>query len=155
MSQILAGVPLQLKDGREVDAGTHLNNKIVVLYFSASWCRPCRSFTPLLKEFYDTMQHLNKEIEVVLVSRDYMRFQLQDYYEKHGCSWAIMPLWHEKVKELFDVYNVKELPTCRVITDDGTCIVQNARQEVEEFSHKQRRPEELYAKWRQIATVHC
>ena len=27
--------------------------KIVCFYFSASWCPPCRMFTPILKEFYE------------------------------------------------------------------------------------------------------
>lgn len=49
MSELLKDATLVLNDGSKVKAETHLNGKIVALYFSASWCPPCRNFTPKLK----------------------------------------------------------------------------------------------------------
>ncbi|ETN82480.1 hypothetical protein NECAME_07925 [Necator americanus] len=49
MAELLSGVKIQLKDGSQVDAGDYLKGKMVGLYFSASWCPPCRTFTPKLK----------------------------------------------------------------------------------------------------------
>ncbi|PAV63617.1 hypothetical protein WR25_20868 isoform B [Diploscapter pachys] len=136
MANLLAGVPITLKDGREVNASDHLRGKIVVLYFSASWCHPCRDFFPYIKEFYDRLAPYRNAVEVVLVSRDYMRFQLSEYYEKHGCSWAYIPLKHPIVNQLFQRYNVEALPTCLVVNSDGQVIDGHAEHQVKVFFNR-------------------
>uniref|UniRef100_A0A8R1DX29 Thioredoxin domain-containing protein n=2 Tax=Caenorhabditis japonica TaxID=281687 RepID=A0A8R1DX29_CAEJA len=113
-----SGTSLRLKDGSMVDAGEHLKGKIVVLYFSASWCGPCRQFTPIMKELYQQIAETNQPIEVILLSRDYMRFQLDEYYEQHGCSWGVVPLRDPIIEKCLNAYNVTALPSCRVV-DEG------------------------------------
>jgi nucleoredoxin len=38
--------------------------KVLALYFSASWCKPCREFTPRLAELYKKLKAEGKELEV-------------------------------------------------------------------------------------------
>lgn len=45
-------------------------SKIVGVYMSASWCRPCREFTPNLVKFYERMAKKNKNFEIFLISKD-------------------------------------------------------------------------------------
>ena len=41
-------------DGSTLEADAALANKeLILIYFSAHWCPPCKRFTPILKEFYD------------------------------------------------------------------------------------------------------
>lgn len=66
---IFGDQPLQ-KHGN--DAGVKIADvraqaDVIGLYFSASWCGPCRAFTPKLKETY---QKLNGKFEVVLCPGD-------------------------------------------------------------------------------------
>lgn len=49
-----------------VSTNNHLGNKIVGLYFSSSWCSPCRKFTPVLKKFYKEY-HLEHNFEIILI----------------------------------------------------------------------------------------
>ena len=50
----LKGQTLVKSDGSSVPADSALEGKDLVLYyFSAHWCPPCRQFTPLLKDFYE------------------------------------------------------------------------------------------------------
>ncbi|MDP2136699.1 MAG: thioredoxin-like domain-containing protein, partial [Candidatus Didemnitutus sp.] len=44
--------------------------KFFGLYFSASWCGPCREFTPELIKDYAAIRELYPEFEIVLVSAD-------------------------------------------------------------------------------------
>ena len=51
------------------------------LYFSASWCPPCRTFTPKLVEFHKA----NKDkFEVLLVSADNSSKAQANYMHKDG-----------------------------------------------------------------------
>lgn len=68
------------------EAGTAelLNRKkVVAVYFSASWCPPCRQFTPVLAKLYG---ELNKrrpgQFEVVWVSGDRTQEDFLAYYKK-------------------------------------------------------------------------
>ena len=52
--EFLNGKTLVRADGSNVSADQALASKrIVLFYFSAHWCPPCRMFTPMLKDFYD------------------------------------------------------------------------------------------------------
>jgi nucleoredoxin len=51
---LLSGKTLYRANGSSVSADVALaNKKVILFYFSAHWCPPCRAFTPVLKDFYD------------------------------------------------------------------------------------------------------
>ena len=51
---LLKGKNLVKADGSSQLADAALAGKSVILiYFSAHWCPPCRAFTPVLKDFYE------------------------------------------------------------------------------------------------------
>ena len=60
------------KDGQkqlsEILQGADL--KYVGIYFSAHWCPPCRNFTPVLAEFYNSVNQNGKILEIIFVSSD-------------------------------------------------------------------------------------
>lgn len=132
MAQLLSGVNIVLSDGQKVDAGEHLKDKVVALYFSAMWCPPCRAFTPKLKKFYEELKEAGKNFEVVFVSRDRSAEDLKEYYDEHHGPWAYIEFGSEKIPELLEKYTVKTIPTCRLIKPDGAVVVEDARTEVQE-----------------------
>jgi hypothetical protein len=55
----------------------------VGIYFSADWCNPCSTFTPLLTTFYCEGRHLGpdrKAFEVILVSRCRSEIDTSNYF---------------------------------------------------------------------------
>lgn len=70
------------KGGNPIDIETALADKdILLLYFSAHWCPPCRAFTPELIKFYETHAE-SKKFEIVFVSHDSDEDQFADYFSK-------------------------------------------------------------------------
>jgi thiol-disulfide isomerase/thioredoxin len=66
------------------------DKKIIALYFSASWCGPCRQFTPILVDFYKRMNEKKKKFEVIFISKDQSAEQFGAYYSK--MPWLAVPL---------------------------------------------------------------
>ncbi|CAD6199461.1 unnamed protein product [Caenorhabditis auriculariae] len=145
MSKLLAGTPLKLKDGSEVDAGSYLDGKVVGLYFSASWCPPCRGFTPKLKEFYEKIKKTHPEFEVVFVSRDRESDCLVNYFLDHMGDWTYIPFGNDQIQYILSKYEVKTIPAMRVIKPDGQVVVKDARTEIQDKGIED--PEALWEEW--------
>lgn len=58
--------------------------KYVGIYASASWCAPCRHFTPRLVEFY---KEFGDKAEIVLVGCDDSQEQVFKYMREHEMPW--------------------------------------------------------------------
>ena len=86
-----ASSALDLFDGPLLDAkGTEVSKealagKTIGIYFSASWCPPCRTFTPKLVKFRDANK---KDFEVVFVSSDRSPKDQMGYMKKAGMKWG-------------------------------------------------------------------
>lgn len=65
-----------------------LEGKFVGAYFSASWCGPCRMFTPRLVKFY---KRNKKDIEIVFVSADKTEDKMIAYAKKDKMKWLAVP----------------------------------------------------------------
>lgn len=72
---------------------------VIALYYSASWCGPCRQFTPLLVEFYNHVKKKGKRFEVVWLSRDNTADEFFAYYQQ--MPWLAVPA--DKVQECLEL----------------------------------------------------
>ncbi|KAI6176228.1 Antioxidant, AhpC/TSA family [Aphelenchoides bicaudatus] len=144
MAELLKGVDIVLSDGRTVKAEEHLKGKVVALYFSAGWCPPCRAFTPKLKAFYEKLAAAGKNFEVIFISRDRAEEDLKEYYQDHHGKWTYLPFGSPQIQDYLAKYEVKTIPSMKVIKPDGTVIVQDARTEV---AVKGENAEELFEEW--------
>lgn len=97
--------------------------KRLALYFSASWCGPCRQFTPKLAQLYQSTSR--EDIEVVFVSLDQTLEWFQDYYA--GMPWLAVDFDKTEREEIFHKLGGRGIPalvvfcprTGRVVTTDG------------------------------------
>ncbi len=62
--------------------------KFYALYFSASWCGPCRSFTPGFVTAYRELKQSYPEFEVVFVSNDRSPADMLAYMRGDKMTWA-------------------------------------------------------------------
>ena len=72
-------------DGTKVSVSEAFGKKkFVGIYASASWCAPCRYFTPKLVEFY---KEFEGQIEVVLIGCDKNEEEVFKYMRDHKMPW--------------------------------------------------------------------
>ena len=104
--------------------------ELVLLYFSAKWCGPCRAFSPLLTDFYNKYAKSEK-LEIVYVSSDNSIEEFEEYYKK--MPWlAISPVQGSAVikRKLAETFGIMGIPTLVVMTSTGEFITSSAREEV-------------------------
>ncbi|XWS63667.1 hypothetical protein CRYUN_Cryun06bG0121100 [Craigia yunnanensis] len=105
-----------------------LKGKKLGLYFSASWCGPCRRFTPKLVEVYSELSPKG-DFEIIFVSRDKDEESFNGYFSK--MPWLAIPFsdseTRSRLKELFKVMGIPHLvfldETGKVSTDEGVQII--------------------------------
>jgi len=107
-----------------------LKGKKLGFYFSASWCGPCRGFTPTLVEVYNELSP-NGDFEVVFVSADEDEEAFKSYFSK--MPWLAIPFsdseTRSRLDELFNVNGIPHLALLdeagKVITEDGVDIIRD------------------------------
>lgn len=91
--------------------------KIVLIYFWAYWCEPCKQEIPYLDNFYQ--EYKDKGLELVGISLDSSIKKAREYIEQHKLQWKHScsgKAWNDKVVTL---YGVNSLPSLWVIDKKG------------------------------------
>ena len=122
-------------------SGETLSGKYVGLYFSASWCPPCRTFTPKLVEFHKA----NKDkFEVLLVSADNSSKAQANYMKKYMMPWLAIKHQSTAANLLVKKMGVSGIPYLVILAPDGSVVTKDGRAEVESMGDK------AFLKWTNI-----
>lgn len=99
----------------------------VLLYHSAHWCPPCRSFTPLFATVYeDAVEAGSEDVAVVFVSLDNSKAHFEEYYG--SMPWAAVPYEHAGRSRISPAYGVSGIPAVTVLDGaTGKVLESNAR----------------------------
>ncbi|KAM0952493.1 putative protein-disulfide reductase [Dioscorea sansibarensis] len=109
-----------------------LKGKVVALYFSASWCGPCRRFTPKLVEVYGELSSQGKEFEVVFVSGDEDEEAFNGYFAK--MPWLAIPFSDEKTRDsLNELFKVRGIPHLVILSESGVVLNEEGVGAVREY----------------------
>ncbi len=126
----LFGRDLLTHEGKKADLA-ELNGKVIAIYFSASWCPPCRAFSPLLVDLADRLRAEGKPFALVLVGRDQTRQKALDYMESHHMTGYLVPPEADANKSLCTLYRVTGIPYLVVVDSDGNTLDPSARATVQ------------------------
>jgi thiol-disulfide isomerase/thioredoxin len=84
----LVGMKLVDASGNEVIAES-LAGHTLGIYASASWCGPCRQYTPALISFYNEARASGRKFQVIFVSCDRDKESFDSYFSK--MPWLAIP----------------------------------------------------------------
>ncbi|MDP4610635.1 MAG: thioredoxin-like domain-containing protein [Opitutales bacterium] len=113
LEQNLVGV-----DGKKVARlrESHLPQaEYIAIYYSASWCPPCRKFTPVLVDFYNEKRAKHDNFELVYVSSDNTEEAQEKYMLDDKMPWPAVKFSKAKEK-VAKQYAGSGIP-CLVILD--------------------------------------
>ena len=113
-------------DGESVSSD-QLKNKYIGLYFSASWCGPCRKFTPRLVEFRNRFQD---DFEVILIGADGSAKAQANYMKKYSMPWLAMKNQSPEAKQAGKLSGVEFIPYLVIINSSGKIISKNGKAEI-------------------------
>jgi len=123
----LSGKKLLKADGSSVDADSALADKELILYyFSAHWCPPCKQFTPILKEFYEEVADDHK-VEIVFVSSDRSHDDMMAYMKESHGDWLVTEHNSALTNDLKQKFSIRGIPTLIVCKKDGSVVTQDGR----------------------------
>ena len=112
--------------GKEVSSQL-LKGKHVGLYFSASWCGPCRSFTPELIRF----RNQNKDnFEVILVGGDGTPQDQAKYVKKYKMPWLSMINQSKAAKQASKKLEVQYIPYLVILDPSGKVVSKDGVKEI-------------------------
>jgi nucleoredoxin len=69
------------------DASALKDVKYYAFYYSASWCPPCRAFTPKLVDFYKEFKPQHPNFELVFVNHDQSEDKMLAYMAGDSMTW--------------------------------------------------------------------
>mmetsp|Transcript_12966 Transcript_12966/g.25145 ORF Transcript_12966/g.25145 Transcript_12966/m.25145 type:complete len:359 (+) Transcript_12966:337-1413(+) len=125
--QLFGGARGSLLRGRErVPLASALAGKIVLFYFSAGWCGPCRQQTSMMVPWYNQMKAEGLPVEVVFISADRDPSSFSQYYNGTPMPWLALPYESPDRESLMGRFQVSGIPKLMVFAPNGGTITDNA-----------------------------
>ena len=128
----LVGKPLEVSgvalDGKPLDWASY-RGKVVLVTFWATWCAPCRQEIKTIRQDYAAYH--DKGFEVVAISIDRERGELEDFLKEQSVPWTV--LFDQSLnskgadKSMATAYGVLRIPELIVVGKDGKVVSINAR----------------------------
>ncbi|CAG9314092.1 unnamed protein product [Blepharisma stoltei] len=104
-------------------------NQVVCLFFTAYWCPPCRTFTPVLVEFYNDVNYPDKRLEIIQISSDKDEQMFMDSFNQ--VPWIAIPYGDSRNISLRKRFKVQGVPILMLLNKDGTLAQGTGRADVQ------------------------
>jgi thiol-disulfide isomerase/thioredoxin len=108
-------------DGKPAPPGALTSAKRMLVYFSASWCPPCRAFTPQLVEWYKAHGDL-RTLPLLFVSHDRNVTAMRQYMSDDHMPWWGVAFDSASAVALRQAYCGPGIPDLVLLDDHGQVI---------------------------------
>ena len=112
-------------EGTPKDFDTHklVGVKYWAFYYSASWCGPCRAFTPSLVNFYRRFKPAHPNFELIFVNDDRNEEDMISYMKSDGMTWPAV--WYAEINNPqleIKKYEGSGIPDLVLVDADGRVL---------------------------------
>jgi thiol-disulfide isomerase/thioredoxin len=101
----------------EIFTLSKLKGKVVLIYFWATWCKPCRQEIPYLQSFYS--EATQRGFEIIGINLDSSRKILNRYLKRGAMAWKTISSGKAWQGEVVKLYGVNSLPSAWIIDRKG------------------------------------
>ncbi|NNE91809.1 MAG: redoxin domain-containing protein [Verrucomicrobiales bacterium] len=138
ISAMFAG-KLETAGGGDFDAKILNRSDLILLYFSAGWCGPCKTITPIIKRLEEEAEN----VSVVLVNLDFSDEEKAQYLEDSKIDWpSVKGTQNETIQGFVNEYKARRLPTLIVLSPGGDVITKDGIEDLRSD------PDGALAKWK-------
>lgn len=96
--------------------------QVFALYYGASWCPPCRKFSPGFVKYIDQIAAQNPKLTVVLMSNDKVDAEMFKYMKSEKMPWVAMPLARLQNAPLLLGYTKGYIPQLLIVDRSGKIL---------------------------------
>lgn len=101
--------------------------RFYVFYRGASWCGPCRAFSPTLVKFYKRLKPAHPEFETILISDDKNPADMITYAKEEGFTWPAVPASQYPNLKIINPLFGNSIPQLVVTDRHGKVLIDSER----------------------------
>ncbi len=107
---------------RDVTEEKLAGTRFYAVYYSASWCGPCRRFTPQLVAAYPKIKAAHPEFEIIFVSNDEDEDAMRHYMIDDHMPWIALRFRDIRTNATLARYEQPGIPNLVFIDGDGRIL---------------------------------
>jgi len=107
---------------REIPSDQLAGTQMYAIYYSASWCGPCRRFTPELVAAYPAIKAAHPEFEVIFVSADEDEDAMRHYMIDDHMPWIALRFSEAQKNPTLNRYQQSGIPNLVFIDGNGRIL---------------------------------
>jgi nucleoredoxin len=128
-SRIAAALQDKLVDaaGQPATPANLGETQVFALYYGASWCGPCRKFSPDFVKFVNRVGPANPRLTVVLMSNDKSDAEMYGYMNEEKMPWTALPLEKLNKQAALTSYVRGAIPQLVIVDRQGQILADSYR----------------------------
>ena len=106
------------KNGQQIDSAT-FKNKVVLINFFATWCRPCMKELPILQNRVWEKYKDNNNFVLLVIGREHSEEEISKFKKDHNFN---LPMYPDKNRAVYSLFATQYIPRNFIIDKEGKVV---------------------------------